>query len=366
MGNSDKNLGLKDRSMTWKGFFWRRNRRPRIFISYRRRGDGAGYGGRLADSLVDHFGREQCFLDVDGIESGVDFIETIRSSVAACEVLIAVIGPDWITQADASGRPRLEDPNDFVRLEVAAALERNIRVIPVLVGGAQVPTDDELPHVLKALSRRQTHELTDSRWDYDVEKLLKSIESIGIRSRSLSDHAVRRQRLKLCGWVVGTATLLGTIVVFDQYSLSSKLTGLASGRSAALGTMQWEHKEDIESALRDEELHGDILVVWMYQGALHKAEVVLNGKSGYARVLVQDILGTGITYELIQDLSLERRAGVEFYVGSNVRALKDHLDAVSVYSPDIFKIERLTDGRWTINEVGMNWGLFVRAEARFI
>lgn len=149
-------------------------------MSYRRRGEGAGYGGRLADKLVEYFGARQCFRDVEDIESGVDFVKTITDAVGACEVLIAVIGPDWITQTGESGKPRLEDPQDFVRIEVAAALERNIRVIPVLVGGAPMPTAKELPEVLKGLSRRQAHELSDTRWVYDVGELLKAIESIGI------------------------------------------------------------------------------------------------------------------------------------------------------------------------------------------
>ncbi len=159
---------------------------PRIFISYRRRGEGAGYGGRIADRLVEHFGVGQCFRDVDDIESGVDFVKTIQEAVGACEVLIAVIGPDWITQTDVRGNRRLDDPRDFVRLEIAAALQRDIRVIPVLVGGADIPTEQELPDVLSALSRRQVHELTDTRWEYDVTKLIAAIESIGIKAHSRS------------------------------------------------------------------------------------------------------------------------------------------------------------------------------------
>ena len=155
--------------------------RPRIFISYRRHGEGAGYGGRLADKLVERFGSEQVFRDVDDIESGVDFVQAIEDAVGGCEVLLAVIGPDWITQTNQKGRRRLDDPRDFVRLEVAAALERNIRVIPVLVGGAAMPGANELPEVLEPLARRQALELTDTRWDYDVGRLLTTIESAGIK-----------------------------------------------------------------------------------------------------------------------------------------------------------------------------------------
>ena len=168
---------------------WATRRHPTIFISYRRRGEGAGYGGRIADKLVEHFGKEQCFRDVDDIESGIDFVTTIREAVGTCEVLVAVIGPDWLTQSNDKGMRRLDDPRDFVRLEVAAALERDIRVIPVLVGGAEVPVEGQLPQVLEALSRRQAHELTDSRWEYDVSKLIEAIESIGVKGHSRSKRA---------------------------------------------------------------------------------------------------------------------------------------------------------------------------------
>ena len=168
---------------------WATRRHPTIFISYRRRGEGAGYGGRIADKLIEHFGKEQCFRDVDDIESGIDFVTTIREAVGTCEVLVAVIGPDWLTQSNDKGMRRLDDPRDFVRLEVAAALERDIRVIPVLVGGAEVPMEGQLPQVLEALSRRQAHELTDSRWEYDVSKLIDAIESIGVKRVSRSKKA---------------------------------------------------------------------------------------------------------------------------------------------------------------------------------
>jgi hypothetical protein len=278
------------------------------------------------------------------------------------------------------------------------------------VGGAQVPKDDELPDGLKALSRRQAHELTDSRWDYDVERLLKSVESIGIRSRSPSDYAAKRQRLKLCGWVLGVATLLvGMISVADEYSLWQRtfnMARLAVGERADSATMQQfeaelrrERREreeaeteatlerqkrlqaeegaererarsqqdaEVERASRNDELHGDIVVSWIYEGAVHEATISLNGSSGYAQVAVQDALGLGIFYEVEQDLYLEERNGKEFYVGSGVRVLGNHNDfgVATAYSPDIFRIERLGGGRWTINEVGVHWGLFVRAKAR--
>jgi hypothetical protein len=166
--------------------------RPRIFLSYRRRGEASGFAGRLADRLVKHFGADQIFRDVEDIASGVDFVDAINEGVAACEALLVVIGPDWLTVEDATGRRRLDDPRDFVRLEVASALRRNVRVIPVLVCGAQIPAESELPPDIAALSRRQTHELSDKRWDYDVDELIKTLESIGIPRASGANREVAR------------------------------------------------------------------------------------------------------------------------------------------------------------------------------
>src|ERR1043165_3354644 len=106
-----------------------------IFISYRRN-DSAGYAGRLFDGLSAHFGEDQIFMDIDYIEPGEDFVQAIETAVGSCEILIALIGPSWLTIENVTGR-RLDNPNDFVRLEIVAALARGIRVIPVLVQGAQ-------------------------------------------------------------------------------------------------------------------------------------------------------------------------------------------------------------------------------------
>ncbi len=111
---------------------------PRILVNYRR-DDSAAYAGRLADRLREHFGRENVFVDIDTIRPGEDFIDRIDQSVAACDVLVAVIGKSWLTIADAQGRRRLDREDDFVRMEIAKALERHVRVIPALVGDAALP-----------------------------------------------------------------------------------------------------------------------------------------------------------------------------------------------------------------------------------
>src|SRR5262245_21962598 len=119
----------------------------RIFVSYRRDMNGAA-AGRVYDRLLHHFGREHLFMDVEGIEPGVDFVRVLNERLSECGALLAVIGPGWLDAKDRAGRRRLDDPNDYVRLEIQAALDRDVRVIPVLVDGAQMPQASELPPLL--------------------------------------------------------------------------------------------------------------------------------------------------------------------------------------------------------------------------
>jgi curved DNA-binding protein CbpA len=146
-----------------------------IFICYRRE-DSVGHTGRLFDRLVDQYGRDRVFMDLDAIEPGEDFVESIRRRVGACEVQLVVIGPAWARSADATGRRRLDDPDDFVRLEVQIALSRNVRVIPVLVGGATMPSAADLPEVLRPLVRRQAFELSDRGFHEAVGRLIASLD----------------------------------------------------------------------------------------------------------------------------------------------------------------------------------------------
>jgi ABC-type amino acid transport substrate-binding protein len=147
----------------------------RIFISYRRE-ETAYPAGWLYDRLADHFGGSQVFKDVDSIDLGDDFVEVISRAVARCDVLLAVIGQEWLTTTDAHGRRRLDSPDDFVRLEIEAALSRRVRVIPILVDGATLPRAEELPGSLAGLVRRQALELSPARFDTDTSRLLKVLD----------------------------------------------------------------------------------------------------------------------------------------------------------------------------------------------
>jgi hypothetical protein len=147
----------------------------RIFISYRRE-ETAYAAGWLFNRLADTYGNDQIFKDVDSIELGDDFVEVISRAVGSTDVLLALIGDTWITITDGRGNRRLDDPDDFVRLEIEAALTRRIRVIPILVDGATMPRDDELPPSLAGLARRQALELSPSRFEYDTTRLLKVLD----------------------------------------------------------------------------------------------------------------------------------------------------------------------------------------------
>jgi hypothetical protein len=159
----------------------------RIFISYRRE-ETAFPAGWLYDRLAERYGG-QVFKDVDSIRLGDDFVAVITGAVGSCDVLLALIGDQWIAITDAHGRRRLDDPDDFVRLEIEAALARNVRVIPILVEVARLPRADELPPSLAGLVRRQALELSPARFDFDTGRLLKVLDRTLAEVRTAHDRA---------------------------------------------------------------------------------------------------------------------------------------------------------------------------------
>jgi Flp pilus assembly protein TadD len=179
----------------------------KIFINYRRQ-DSIGTAGRLHDRLALTFGRDNLFMDVDNIPAGVDFEAHLNSQVAACNILLVVIGPHWLSAKDEAGQPRLHQPDDFVAIEIAEALTRNIRVIPVLVDGARMPKAGELPDPLKPLVRRQAVEVHQLQFGRDVEALVEKVREalnggpVGRRPwRGVALAGVAALVLFLVGWV---------------------------------------------------------------------------------------------------------------------------------------------------------------------
>ena len=143
-----------------------------IFISYRRN-DAAAYAGRLYDRLAARFGREQVFIDTENVGWGEDFVEAITAAAESCALMIVLISRGW-----SRGGGGQAEVDDYVRLEVATALGRKIRVIPILIQGAAMPAPKELPEDLAPLVRRNALALSDTRWERDVEDLIKSLENL--------------------------------------------------------------------------------------------------------------------------------------------------------------------------------------------
>jgi tetratricopeptide (TPR) repeat protein len=148
-----------------------------IFISYRR--EESRWSARsLHDRLAVSFDPKQIFMDIDAIALGEDFVKAIETTVAKCDVLVAVIGANWLTSKDDQGDRRLDNPEDFVRMEIATALSRDIRVIPVLVDGALMPRSTELPDDLKPLVRRNALQISDTSFDGDCQRLVAAINQV--------------------------------------------------------------------------------------------------------------------------------------------------------------------------------------------
>ena len=177
---------------------------PGIFLSYRRQ-ETAPYARILKEKLSGHFPAAQVFMDLDSIEAGVDFAEVIGQAVRSCAVLVALIGPQWATLTDEprsalftaeQGRRRLDNPHDYVRFELQTALERDMRVIPLLVDGAKPPRPEQLPEPLRKLARLNALELNLDRYAYDVKRLLDVIQRV-LDEGAAGRAALRESMLKL-------------------------------------------------------------------------------------------------------------------------------------------------------------------------
>jgi hypothetical protein len=200
-----------------------------IFVSYRRT-DAPAHAGRIYDRLVERFGKDNVYKDLDSTAPGADFAEVINETITACDALVAVIGRDWLSATRGGRRRRrLDDPQDWVRREIAAALERNIRVVPVLVEGARMPSPDELPEDVQMLARRHAVELSETAWTPQLAQLIDSLATAPPPTAPTGDpptllserpHRPRRQRtvsrrlraaaaaLIVCGLTIGIAIVL--------------------------------------------------------------------------------------------------------------------------------------------------------------
>ena len=181
---------------------------PNVFISYRRE-DSGGHAGRLCDRLTARFGNARVFMDLQDIAPGQNFAQSIDEMIARCDCVIAVIGPRWVE----SIQRRAPGGEDFVQHEIAAALDRGITVIPVLVGGARMPPAEHFPPALEALRYRNAFEVRDERFDDDVARLSDAIIALGVGDGELNGtdrHSrARRAALIAVAGLVAAAAVAG-------------------------------------------------------------------------------------------------------------------------------------------------------------
>ena len=204
----------------------------KIFINYRRE-DSIGTAGRLYDRLAQAFETNNLFMDVDHIPAGVDFVSYLSAQVAACDVFLTIIGPNWLDLRDESGGRRIDSPDDFVAIEIATALERNILVIPILIDGARMPKVNELPDALKPLARRQALELRHTQFGRDANALIaKVIASFGKSSFQLRVW----QKAALVAMPMAAALLVGWIALYSMGGTSFWITETKNSATAPTDT----------------------------------------------------------------------------------------------------------------------------------
>jgi TIR domain len=182
-----------------------------IFINYRR-DDSAAYAGRIYDRLANHFGYENCFMDIDHIAPGEDFKQVIQEKLSAVQVAVVLIGKQWLNIKDSTGQRRLDNPDDFIQLEIATLLARDIRVIPVLVGGADVPDAAQLPESLVSLVERNAHEISDLRFHTDVDRLIQALEEI-VDGKNPQEQSQKNHKSKKVAFAVMLSIMALIIVV---------------------------------------------------------------------------------------------------------------------------------------------------------
>jgi hypothetical protein len=240
-----------------------------IFISYRR-SDSADVVGRIYEHVIKRFGAEHVFKDVESIRGGADFRDSINEALDKSDFLLAIIGPAWLSTTDSSGNRQIDDPGDFVRLEVETGLKKDLLVIPTLVSGAAMPTEDELPDALKQLAfRNAKHVRVDPDFVIDVGRLCDAIDPDG--TTKAEEHAssvvppmpnvFQNRSVSIGGSVTGGAIVTGdhnvTQITFTQTTLPDKETvdikSAVSEVADLLGQLQSPDGKKIRRALADVE-----------------------------------------------------------------------------------------------------------------
>ena len=226
-----------------------------VFISYRR-ADTSGHAGRISDDLERHFGRAVAFRDIDAISGGADFVHALERAIGEAQVCIVLIGDTWLVEQAGDGARRFDDPEDHVRREVETALARpDLVVLPVLVEGAHMPSSDELPASLQRLARLQAIELSESRWDYDVTRLVALLRDAGVTGQV--SGSLPRWLVALLLAVLAALIAVAVVGWMDDGDDIEAYTGLWFLPNGSFWTVR--EKDD---ALWVEETHYDSREVW--------------------------------------------------------------------------------------------------------
>jgi hypothetical protein len=281
-----------------------------IFISYRR-DDAEGQAGRRFHDLTKQFGDDAVFMDVAAIEPGRDFRRAIDEQVTSCGVLLALIGKNWLSATNQSGARRLDDPMDFVRLETASALKRDIPVVPVLVHGAGMPRAQDLPDDIKELSFRNGVELTHARWDSDVQVLVKALRpyvqaKLGLAAAPAANRAgLLWARPRLTLWVaLASLVVLGVGAYMGSQTVAVPVGSAELERPIETRTAQapdWEGSWDLvweydrQSFVKPMKLSADLLgITGDYEVGTLKGAFV-DGDVSKVTGEIRNVTNTGVT-----------------------------------------------------------------------
>jgi hypothetical protein len=305
---------------------------PGVFISYRR-DDSGGYAGRLFDVLAGRFGPDQTFMDLDDIRGGDDFTAVIGEKVGQCSALLAVIGDRWVTLTGPDGVRRLDAPGDFVRLEIARALERGVRVIPVLVSGAVMPRPEDLPEALRPLSVHQAVEVRDAHFHADAEQLIallqKTVPGLGVRTPRVPRWVIPAAAVLVA--VAGIAAVSGVRYRQSKEAAAQFASAAASVKGKWSGTVKYDwgdsYAETFDFEVAGQELSGTASFLQrargIFDGKLEgnrvsfttKSIVSMNDKSYEDKHYYKGTIeGDAIRFSMMTDSGAESHVPVYFTV----------------------------------------------------
>jgi hypothetical protein len=280
--------------------------RSRIFISYRR-DDAAGYSHAIHDRLADHLGGDQLFMDVHDIAPGADFARRLRDVVQGCEVVVALIGKRWVGERE--GQPaRIHDERDWVRIEVAEALRRGIRVIPVLLDGARLPAAEDLPDDLQGLRLLNSMEVRTTRLDADVRDLVgATVQAVGGTWPPVEPGARLHAAVGgLYTLFAGGALVLGLLAsAFVDEVSDHTFTGLLGLMLAAAVALRLPLHNKLRALSREQALKW---AAGLHLGAFVMLAAGSNGETDAAAVIFLGLLPAGLLYR--SSMGMRRTARV--------------------------------------------------------